>query len=43
MINYHEDLGPLRKHCPALEDLDTRQNPWNKVSIASYNNTYDCI
>lgn len=31
LTSYYDDLGPLRKHCPALESLDTRYNPWNKV------------
>ena len=33
LTNYHENLGPLRKHCPSLEDLDTRHNCWSKVLI----------
>lgn len=31
LTSYYNDLGPLRKHCPALESLDTRHNPWDKV------------
>lgn len=31
LTSYYDDLGPLQKHCPALESLDTRHNPWNKV------------
>ena len=31
LTSYHDDLGPLRKHCPVLQILDTQHNPWKKV------------
>ena len=31
LSSYQDDLGPLRKHCPVLQALDTRHNPWKKV------------
>ena len=32
LTDYCEDLDIVCKHCPVLEVLDTRHNPWKYVS-----------
>lgn len=31
-----DDIGVLRKHAPALENLDIRHNPWHKASTPEF-------